>query len=40
MGGESITDKDYGPLKAKAEKVCAEKQRFDRIVLTKEEVRP
>ena len=39
MGSEAMNDKEYPAIKAKAEAVCAEKQRFERIVLTKDEVR-
>jgi hypothetical protein len=38
MGPESIHDKDFSAIKSKAEAVCGEKQRFERIVLTKQEV--
>jgi len=37
MGAEALNDKDYPTIKAKAEAVCGEKQKFERIVLTKEE---
>jgi threonyl-tRNA synthetase len=38
MGGEALTDKDYPAIKSKADAICSEKQKFERIVLTKEEV--
>ena len=38
MGTGALGDKDFPTIKARAEKIAAEKQAFERLVLTKDEV--
>jgi hypothetical protein len=39
MGAGSLAEKDFANIKTRAEKIASEKQRFERLVLSKEEVR-